>query len=322
MTTQTEDLLWIAAQEGKIIHRDIVSFAEKQNKTLYDIFKMEVDDFLGIEKKNITKFITKRENIQFPKFQEIYDQVQKDCINIIKFPDSSFPPRLKQLTDPNLPIMLYHQGLKIPFQNCIAVVGTRNCSTYSFEIARDLGRGLAKLGYVVVAGLARGIDAASHRGAISVNGQTIAVLPWFINPYPKEHEQLIEEIKKHGCIISENFTSASQYDKFKFLERNAVISGISEILIAVESSYSGGTRWQVDLALDQGKKVIAVEPEKSNKLSYDGYEKFVQKGAIGMNSIDQILEYVIKNAPLVSAKNENNIDDEYGEITINPIKTK
>jgi len=243
------------------------------------LFKMEQEEFRGIDRKILNKFLSDRENIDFAKYQEIYDLVQKNSIDLIRYSDPSFPKGLKKLNEKGIPVMLYHQGTPIPFLNCVAIVGTRNCSTHGAEFANQISKGLAKLGYVIVTELARGIDAAAHRGAINVSGKTVGVLPWIYKPYPPEHEVLMNETKLRGCLISENFYQTHKFDRYKFLQRNAVISGISEILIAVESSFSGGTRWQVELAIGQGKTVIAVEPEQSNEMAHKGYKHFLMKGA-------------------------------------------
>lgn len=106
-----------------------------------------------------------------------------------------------------------------------------------------------------------------------------------------------EEIQKNGAIISENFVETRRYDKYKFLERNAVISGISGILIAVESSTSGGTSWQVDLAIKQGKTVIAIEPEKDNTVAQQGFKQFRSKGALTATKPSDVYEIVKEKSP-------------------------
>jgi DNA processing protein len=309
VTTETEDILWIAAQQDQIIPRELIMFAEEKNKTLYELIQMEETDFSTIDKNILGKFVVQRENIPFQAYQRVYDQMQKERINMIKYTDPLFPYGLKKLKDKGVPVMLYHQGKKMSFVNCIAVVGTRNCSTHATEIGRNIGRELSKSGYVIVTGLARGTDAAAHRGAISVNGKTVGVLPWIHEPYPPEHERLMYETKINGCIISEHFFQTPKYGRYNFLQRNAVISGISELLIAVESSYSGGTRWQVELALSQGKTVIAIEPERSNELAYDGYKRFLGKGAIGASSSEDALEIVQHEVKL----REQTVEDEFDE---------
>lgn len=180
MTTETEDILWISAQQDRIIPRELVIFANEKNKSLYDLFKMEEEDFRGIDRKVLDKFLSQREKIDFVKYQEIYDLLQKNSMNLIKYSDPSFPQGLRKLDDKGIPVMLYHQGVRVPFLNCIAIVGTRNCSTRGAEFANQISKELAKMGYVIVTGLARGIDAAAHRGAISVSGKTVGQLSVFL----------------------------------------------------------------------------------------------------------------------------------------------
>jgi len=312
MTTETEELLWIGSQEYKLIPRDIVLFGLKNKKTMFELLTADVSFFNGVNNKTLEKFLQNRENIPFEQYHKIYDQMKKDHVNLITCCDPLFPSYLKESDQQGHPILLYHQGEKMKFDNCVAVVGTRNCSTQAVEFARELGRGLSEIGYVIVAGLARGIDAAAHRGAISIGGMTIAVLPWFHQPYPPEHERLLEEIKKNGCVISENFFQSKFTDKYKFIERNSIISGISNVVIAVESSFSGGTRWQVEIALAQGKQVIAMEPEKDNELAYDGFRKFLQKGAKKASTIPEAIEIIKREAKI----KESSLDEFNSDVEI------
>lgn len=300
MMPQTETMLWISSQEDRLIPHDIIAYAKEQGKTLSELLLLRESDFenSGVDKDCIKEFFVNMKNIDNPKYQKIYDEMQESGIDILTYFERLFPVDLKRLSKKGSSVMLYHQGSNINFENCIAVVGTRNCSTYAVEFAREISRNLAKQGYVIVAGLARGIDAVAHRGAISVKGKTVAVLPWIYEPYPPEHKQLMIEIKENGCIISENFYETKRYhDKYKFLERNAVISGISNVLIAVESSITGGTSWQVSLALEQEKTVIALEPEKENTYAYQGFEKFVSMGAIAAKKPSDVYEIIKERVP-------------------------
>jgi len=300
MIPQTETILWIASQEDRFIPHDIIAYAKEQGKNLSELLLLRESDFenTGIDKDCIKEFFVNMKNIDNPKYQKIYDEMQENGIDILTYFDKLFPIDLKRLSTKGSSVMLYHQGTRINFENCIAIVGTRNCSTYAAEFTREISRNLAKQGHVIVAGLARGIDGIAHRGAISEDGKTVAVLPWIFDPYPPEHKQLMNEIKKNGCIISENFYETKRFhDKYKFLERNAVISGISDVLIAVESSVTGGTSWQVSVALEQGKTVIAVEPEQDNILAYQGFKKFVSLGAKAAKKSSDVYEIIKKNAP-------------------------
>ena len=238
--SETEELLWIAAQEKKTIPFDMIQFACGNNIPLSRLLDMSESDFGELEQKTVRQFIQNRENLPIDDCQKIFDNLQKERINLIPYCDSFYPKNLREIEKTKIPRVLYHQGQKIFIKNGIAVVGTRNASTHAIEIARELGRTLPKHGFMIISGLARGIDASVMRGSISVDGKTIAVLPWIHNPYPPEHEKLLDEVKNHGAIISENYVSAGPMDKYKFLQRNAIISALSEALIAVESSYSGG----------------------------------------------------------------------------------
>lgn len=300
MPSQTEDLLWIASQEDRLIPHDMIVFAKENNKALSELLLMNESDFegYGIDKSCIKEFFENIKKISNPKYYQIFEHMQENNIGMLRYTDKLFPTELRRLSKKGSSIMLYHKGMDIDFVNCIAVVGTRNCSTHAVEFTREISRYLAKQGHVIVAGLARGIDAVAHRGAISVKGKTVAVLPWMHEPYPPEHAELLSEIGKHGCAISENFYKAERYNnKYKFLERNAIISGISDILIAVESSITGGTSWQVDWALEQGKTVITVKPDEDNKHAYQGFKKFVGKGAIPVTRPSDVYEIVKSKAP-------------------------
>ena len=318
MLSETEELLWIASQENKTIPIQLIKFACEHNLPLSRMLEMNESDFYGVDKTIISKFIKNIENIPIDSCQKIFDQIQKERITIIPYCDTYFPNGLRELEETKIPRLIYHQGKKIKIENGVAVVGTRNASTHAIEIARELGRILPQNNFMIVSGLARGIDASAMRGSVSVSGKTIAVLPWIHNPYPPEHEQLLEEIKQNGSVISENYVSAGSMDKYKFLQRNAIISALSEALIAVESSYSGGTRWQVELAISQKKTVIAIEPEISNKLAYDGYKQFVLKGALPAKNATDVLEILNRRI-----KTQYQIDDyEVEDEDMEPLLTK
>jgi len=319
MTTETEELLWIAAQERKLFPRDIVLFGIEHKKTLFDLLTIDPKDLTNIDQDTIAIFLKNRENISIDMNHLIYEKMQKEKVDIITYCDSFFPAFFKNSNDKTNPILLYYQGQRISFTNCVAVVGTRNCSTHAIESARNLGRELSLSGYVVVGGLARGIDAAAHRGAISVNGKTISVLPWIYEPYPPEHERLLTEIKKNGTVLSEHFFKTGMNNKYWFIERNRIISGISDVVIAVESAYSGGTRWQVEMAISQGKTVIAMEPEKENKIAYEGFEKFKDKGATAAFTVEEALK-IIKKASRIKQPTLTDYEGE-DEIKLQPLKT-
>jgi len=315
--SETEELLWIAAQENNTIPFEMIQFACHNQIPLSHLLEMTESDFSDLDQKTVSQFFQNKENLPINACQKIFDNLQKERITLIPYCDLQYPNNLRKMETSKIPRVLYHQGKKIPFQNGIAIVGTRNASTHAIEMARELGRSLSEQGFMIVSGLARGIDASAMRGSISVSGKTVAVLPWIHDPYPPEHERLLEEIKQDGSVISENYTAAGRMDKYKFLQRNAIISAISEVLIAVESSYSGGTRWQVELALSQKKTVIVIEPEKFNSLAYDGFKRFTENGALPASNVSDVLEILEHGI-----RPKEHVLEEYGSDDVKPLLTQ
>jgi DNA processing protein len=295
MKSQTEEMLWIAAQEDSLMPKEIVDYAIKNRISLSEILEYSEDDFKGVTAQSVKRFFEKTNNIDVTKYGNIWNSAYEQEVRLITYDDIYFPKKLRELESQST-ILLYHKGAGLSFENCIAVVGTRNCSTYGAEFARSVSRKIAESGHTVVAGLATGIDAIAHRGALSVGGKTIAVLAWMFNPYPKENRKLLEEITNDGFAISDTyFTNQSGLARAKFVHRNEIISGISDVLIAVESSVTGGTVHQVQIAKRQKKLVLTLEPEEENTVAYKGFEKFVELGAVPVKSVEQVMTIIENN---------------------------
>lgn len=304
MKSQTEEMLWIATQEDQLIPIDIIRHITSKQISLSKLFDFTVDELPTIEAKSVRKFFDRAQKIDEKKCQNIWNSIQSSDISLITYEDMYFPEKLKKLVS-NKTVILYHKGTPIPFENCIAIVGTRDCSTYAAEFTRELSQKVAQAGYTVVAGLALGIDTIAHRGALRAGGKTIAVLPWMFNPTPKSNRKLLDEIMHSGFAISDTyFNTEGMMAKGKFVHRNEIISGISDILVAVESGITGGTTHQVEIALRQGRPVITLEPEIDNEHAYKGFEKFVKMGAIAVKSVDDALELIkSKKLPKPSSPN-------------------
>ena len=141
-------------------------------------------------------------------------------------------------------------------------------------IARELSGKLAKNGYLIVSGLARGIDRSAHIGAIDAGGKTIAVVAWLPEIYPADHNTLAEDIKKNGCIISEYFL-VDEKSKGLIVKRNQIISALSDFVIVVETGPTGGANYAVEYAHKLSKTVIAIKPKSENTEFNDGFKKLV-----------------------------------------------
>ena len=191
------------------------------------------------------------------------------------------------------PKMLYYYGI-LPEnrQKTVAIVGSRRSTRYGEDIAYKLGYELAKRGVIVVSGMAFGIDAASHRGAVEAGGTTIAVLGTAIdNLYPKANIDLARKIlDTGGAIMSEYERGMNVFTKSSFLERNRIISGLSDAVVVVEAAIKSGSLNTAAHALDQNKQVFAVPGNINNPYS-QGCNKLIKQGAEPVTEIKDVVEY-------------------------------
>ncbi len=172
----------------------------------------------------------------------------------------------------------------------VAIVGSRHNTKYGEEIAYNLSYKLAKKGIIIVSGLAFGIDTIAHRGCLDAGGITVAVLGTAINDiYPKPHEPVARKIiEQSGAIISEYAPDTKPFPKTSFLERNRLISGLSDIVVVVEAAEQSGSLNTATHAINQGKTVFAVPGNITNPYS-QGCNKLIKQGAIPYTEPDDIL---------------------------------
>lgn len=198
-------------------------------------------------------------------------------VTVLTLRDAHYPPLLKEIFDP--PIVLFASGdlscLALP---SISMVGSRKATAYGINTAEKIACDLAERGLLVTSGLARGIDTASHRGALRGKGQTVAVLGSGLDIiYPRENRHLVRQIRANGCILSE-FPLGSPPLPQNFPMRNRIISGISLATCLVEANQSSGSLITARLALDQGREVLAVPGNITSKTSY-GPNLWIKQGA-------------------------------------------
>ncbi|RYC74490.1 DNA-processing protein DprA [Candidatus Nanosyncoccus alces] len=173
----------------------------------------------------------------------------------------------------------------------VAIVGSRHNTKYGEEVAYKLAYELGKRGVVVVSGLAFGVDSIAHRGCLDANGVTVAILGTPIDHiYPASHKPLAAEIiKKGGAVMSEYAPGANVFTKVSFLERNRLISGLSDIVVVVEAAERSGSLNTATHALEQSKEVFAVPGNINNPYS-QGCNKLIKQGAIPYTEPKDILE--------------------------------
>ena len=197
---------------------------------------------------------------------------------VISVDDPSYPPRLKEIYDPPL-ILRVRGNLEVLTKPGIAMVGTRHPTPYGSGMAERLGSDLAAQGLVIISGMARGVDTASHRGAISAKGKTVAVFGTGVDViYPKENSRLAEQILALGGALISEFPLGTFAAPQNFPIRNRIISGMSVGVLVLEAAEYSGTRITARCALDQNRDVFAVPGNITNKNSW-GPNTLIKQGA-------------------------------------------
>jgi len=199
-------------------------------------------------------------------------------IELVTLDDPRYPSLLREIHDP--PLVLYARGewLEAAARPCLAVVGSRRSSSYGVNAALSLARELAASGLTIVSGLARGIDAAAHRGALEAGGKTIAVVGTGLDTtYPAEHRKLGEEIINSGAIVSE-FPLGTPPLPQNFPYRNRVLSGLSFGVLIIEAAEHSGSLITARLAAEQGRDVYAVPGNITSQTSF-GPNYLIKDGA-------------------------------------------
>ncbi len=206
------------------------------------------------------------------------------------FPGSpEFPASLLNLPQSDIPPLLFRSGDAGANEKAIAIVGTRHPSEHGRMFAYNLAKALVEAGIVVVSGMAEGIDAAAHKGALDAGGVTIAVWGNSLDKiYPPSNKKLAEQIIQHGAAYSEYLPDTAP-DRSHFPERNRIISGLSDGVVVVEAGRKSGALITASQALIQQRELFAV-PGPPNAKSSEGANALIKQGARLLTSIEDIFE--------------------------------
>jgi DNA processing protein len=216
---------------------------------------------------------------------------------------AGYPPLLAQLHDPPRRLYLRGAGRELLEKPMVAVVGARSASPYGSQVARMLGRELAAAGLVVVSGLARGIDAEAHRGALDAGGKTAAVLGCGIDrDYPARHAELARRIAAAGLIVSE-YAPGIEPAPWRFPARNRIIAGLALATVVVEARERSGALITADFALELGREVFAVPGEITAALSA-GTNRLIRQGAAPLLGAGDVLDVlgIDRAAPAIAVE--------------------
>jgi DNA processing protein len=228
------------------------------------------------------------------------EKVRKLGGEILILDDGVYPPLLREIYDP--PVALYVTGAwSICLdQPCVAIVGSRRCSTYGLNAASMLARDLARRGVTIVSGFARGIDAAAHRGALEAGGRTVAVLGTGLGEsYPRDHKKLGEEILAAGGAMVTQFPLGTPPVSENFPYRNRIISGLSLGVIVVEAAENSGSLITARLAIEQNREVFAVPGNITSRNSFG--TNYLIKGA-GAKLVQQWQDVATELPPQIAAR--------------------
>ncbi|MCX7857407.1 MAG: DNA-processing protein DprA [Deltaproteobacteria bacterium] len=257
-----------------------------------------------IKKREVAERIINREKIA----DEIIEKMESESVKVdlekeisylkkigahfVTIFEEGYPSLLRQI--PDCPIILYVKGSLLIGENTIGIVGSRRASYEGMNMAEKIGETLSSVGITVVSGLARGIDAAAHKGALMGKGGTVAVLGCGIDIcYPSENRWLYNRISEQGLILSE-YAPGEPPLAHHFPERNRIIAGISKAILVVEASKKSGALITASLALDYGRDVMAI-PGSVFDDAYAGTNSLIKEGARLVDSVEDILEFSFPN---------------------------
>jgi len=216
-----------------------------------------------------------------------WEKFQKKGIFFVSQEMEGFPEKLRYIQNP--PYSIYFKGnLPDEHRKAVAIVGARRCSEYGRIMAEKLGEQLAKYDIPVISGMAMGVDAYGHIGALRGKGKTYAVLGCGVDVcYPAVHKQLYQDILDNGGIISE-YPPGMQAKPQLFPARNRIISALSDTIVLVEAKERSGSLITADFALEQGKDIFACPGRATDELSF-GCNALIRQGAGIITSVDSFL---------------------------------
>jgi DNA processing protein len=229
---------------------------------------------IGLNDQPLTALLQSRKKLDLDAEMQRVEQVGAQLLTLA---DEAYPANLRVITD--APPVIYVKGELLPQDRlALGVVGTRRATRYGRDVAHRMSHWLAKSDVTIVSGLAQGIDAAAHQGALDAKGRTIAVLGCGIDRiYPQEHEQLAQQIMRNGALVSE-FPIGTPPTGQNFPRRNRVISGLSLGVLIAEAPEKSGALITAETALEQGREVFAIPANIFNPNGTGG-NKLIQEGA-------------------------------------------
>lgn len=317
---------WLINTEGlgrRSIEKLLDVFENPEEIYYADERTIESLDILNNKQKNNLK------NKDIDSIIRQFDYYNEKGIRFVHYDSEDYPERLRLIDD--RPYGLYvrgdcDSGFAMFDKPCVAIIGSRKCSDYGYNIAYNMALEIASHDITIISGLARGIDGAAGRGAIAAGGTTCSVLGCGVDIcYPPDNIDLYMELvnNDNGMVISEYIPGTKPLAGF-FPERNRIISGLSDIIIVVEAGKKSGSLITIDMALEQGKDVYAVPGRITDAGSY-GCNHLIKNGAGIYTGVKDILEELgisIANEGTIDVQENNSLATEekmvYAKIRLEP----
>ena len=222
---------------------------------------------------------------------------------VVNFESPLYPSLLQQISDPP-PVLYAHGNTDLLNRPSLAIVGSRASTSYGRRVASHIAGEVCRAGYCVVSGLAYGVDAQAHEGALAAGGDTVAVLGCGLDVvYPWQNRKIYDKIRNHGVLLSE-YPLGTRPDSFRFPARNRIIAGMSAGVLVVEAAKKSGSLITAQMALDCGREVFAV-PGQVDSVKSAGAHWLLQQGAKLVQSVEDILEELPDQKVLVATDNQN-----------------
>ncbi|MCR8968835.1 DNA-processing protein DprA [Facklamia sp. 7083-14-GEN3] len=236
--------------------------------------------------QNIWSFKEEKLFKDWDRYQEILSVLEK---KVVLFGEKNYPYRWLQLPQP--PILFYYKGdLNLLSKPLVAVIGSRKLSAYGRKNAQRISEALTKVGFVIVSGLAKGADYYSHKACMShKKGKTVAIIAnGFEHYYPKEHQQLQNQIARSHLLISE-YLPYQSVRKHQFIARNRLVAGLCPVVIVIQAAKKSGSLITANYALDYNSQIYALPGPIDDPQSY-GSNHLIQVGARPIVDMDQLIE--------------------------------
>lgn len=278
----------IGPKKLREIYNKFGNFQKAYNASL-DEFEEIIRDKKTLD--NISEFLKNRDST-IREVKSIYNNLNEKNIKFVSYFDKEYPKSLQNIENPPIGLFIKGNILFNDLKDSISIIGTRNPTYYGHTKARTIAREMVENGYIVISGLARGIDLEAHLGALEGGGITIAVLGSGVeNIYPEEHVNVAKEIIKEGALISE-LDIDQRINRFSLVNRNRIISGLSKASLIIEGNLNSGTRHEARFAKTQNKYIFALKPKDPDNQSSKLPIELIKNNAVEIETASDILDYL------------------------------